>query len=113
MPQRSKDEDLDEAIRTIKDKVSDHERIGLIHQQVVYMRKDFEEMKENIMYRDTCDAKHDGQDAKIEQLEGRVAKQEQNVIDNSRVSSGTILTIIAVSITIILAIADIAMKFIG
>lgn len=105
MPPRSKDEDLDEAIKTIKDKVSDHERIGLIHQQVVYMRKDFEEMKENIMYRDTCDAKHNGQDAKIFQLGTRMDKQEQNQIDSGRFNITTGVAIVALVVSIIMGIA--------
>jgi len=105
MPQRSKDESLDEAIRAITDKVPDHERLSLVYQQVVYLRKDFDDMKNNVMYKDTCEAKHNGQDTKIEKLESRMDKQEQNQIDGGRFNITTGVAIVALVVSIIMGIA--------
>jgi len=101
MPPSKNDDTDDEDFAVLRQKMTDHDRIIMMHGELIHIKKKQNEMAERIVYTDTCAAHRTAEDARAVRTENDVKELK----DGNRFG---ITTGIAVVSIILAAVAIIA-----
>jgi len=99
------DDGLDGAFKVFNRKMDIEERITIVHQQLLYLRRDMVDMKKTVVYKDTDEANRKAINDKICRNEVRIDKLEQQNIEAPRFGLTTGIAVISIIVAALAVIA--------